>query len=179
MLRPVALTTTLALAFISLAAIAQSPAPAPVPHNWPHIAALPPGTPILVHQPYQRYATPCALAWIDNTALACDTVDRYGSRQRVIFPASTIDSVRRDTSADPDHHSNAGLLFGMVIGGGIGTAIGARAGVGPAFVIGALGAGGGAAFAASVNNGIPGPPRPQFGVRFPLSARSSWRPVLR
>jgi len=138
-------------------------------HQWTRIADLPPGTPLLVQETYNPHPTPCTLAWIDNTALACDIIP-FDAPRRVIYPATSIQSVR---PAPPPHYADDDpsmkpFLIGAGIGGlliGIGAS---QNGTQDGFVGALLGAGLGGGMAAaisSVNNVIM--PR-SYGMRIPL-----------
>jgi hypothetical protein len=150
--------------------LAQSPGP----HNWQKIADLPPGTPLEVHETYARFAADCTLVWVDNNALACDTFDLHGVAQRVVYRRTEIESVQRTKLESADHGKATAVLIGMGIGGALGGLVARNAGPGPIAAFAALGMGVGGGIPAGMFVGM-GSARlqPRFGVRIPLSRRST------
>jgi len=150
------------------AALAQNSSASP--RNWQKIADLPPGTPLVVHEPYARTSADCTLVWIDNNALACDTFDLHGAAQRVVFRRAEIESVQRVKPDSAGHENATAILIGMGIGGALGGLMARNAGPGPIALFAALGMGIGGGIPAGIfaGMGAPSQPRPQFGVRIPL-----------
>ena len=143
--------------------------PAHLAHQWQHIAKLPPGSSILVRERYAPYTTPCMLAWIDNSSIACDTPDG-----RIIYPAASLVSVAPDTlpSRVPVGFfvaAGAGAILGGLAGSN-GTAGTTAAGV-------LIGGGLGGAMAAIASSGQSHPP--QAGLRIPLRAHPFSRVPMR
>lgn len=169
-MRRFALLLTVAIAILPSASRAQDNANPALARAWKKIANLPPGTPILVRQAGPGLPQPCQLAWIDNTALACDGWSPDGAPQRLIFPAASVASVAKAPAFAEEKDSHAGVLIGMGVGGVLGILAGQRAGAGAAAVGGLIGtlAGGCTviAFQETRNSyGPPIPPRPMFSVR--------------
>jgi hypothetical protein len=162
----------LAFVFMNLSpllATAQRTTPSPS-HQWRQIASLPTGSQLVVRQVDSRVPQPCTLAWIDNTALACDIFVPATGPRRVVYPIASVASVTQQAPPSytrSDVHPVA-LVVGMAIGatlGGIGASSGGtRDGVAGGVLRLFAGGGIGLAVASSFN------PQPQFAVRVPLRA---------
>ena len=170
----IALTAT-----TTLAQLPEAPHPLPphLAHQWQKIAHLPPGTPILIHETYARYPTPCTLIWIDTTSIACDITTFDAAPRRIIYPATSIESV---SIAPAPHFADSGpsatpILLGIAIGGlliGIPAGIHGTAQTG---VVGAiLGASIGGVIGAATTGTFNPQPRPAWSIRIPLP---SHRPI--
>ena len=72
-------------------------------HQWREIASLPPGSQLLVRQVDSRVLQPCTLAWIDNTALACDIFVPTVGPRRVVFPVASVVSITQQASPSNTH----------------------------------------------------------------------------
>ncbi len=140
----------LLLLLVSIArfASAQAPsaaAPITMPKGWLKAASLRPGEPLTVRVRFASNPTHCTLAWIDNTALACNAEAWSGVGDRLIFPAAQVYSVERDKAGNSDGGCGEGkrMLIGAGIGGVVGGLIFAKNG-GKAGALGAMfGAGAG------------------------------------
>lgn len=155
--------------FPLLATAQQTPAPS---HQWREIANLPPGSQLLVRQVDSRVLQPCTLAWIDNTALACDIFVPAVGPRRVVYPVASVASVTQQAPPNnprTDNHIVA-LCVGMAIGGTAGGILASEGGVRAGFAGGALGSVVGGALALAATNSISPRPQPLFSLRVPLRA---------
>jgi len=171
MFRRLLIVLAFILALSLLTAAAQQTQPAPS-RQWRQIAGLPPGAQLLVRQVDARYPQPCTLAWIDNTALACDIFIPATGPRRVVYPIASIASVTQQTPPSDtrsDTHPVA-LFVGMAIGGTVGGVAAGNSGVRAGIVGGVLGslAGGGIGWSAA--SSLNPRPQPQFAFRVPLRA---------
>lgn len=162
------------LAFIlvlSLLAAAQQTLPAPN-HQWRQIAKLPPGSQLLLRQVDSRVLQPCTLAWIDNTALACDIFVPATGPRRIVFPIASVASVTQQASpayTRSDFHPVA-LFAGMALGGTLGGIGASNCGVHDGIAGGVLGALAGGGIGLAVASSFNPRPQPQFAFRVPLRA---------
>jgi len=164
----------LAFAFMNLfplLATAQQAPPTPS-HQWREIANLPPGSQLLVRQVDSSVLQPCTLAWIDNTALACDIFVPDVGPRRVVYPVASVASV---TQQGPPNNPRSGnhivaLCVGMAIGGTAGGILASEGGVRAGFTGGALGSVVGGALALAATNSFSPRPQPLFSLRVPLRA---------
>lgn len=157
------------LAFLPVWTCAQQVAPAASAHEWKKVASFPPGTPILMRQVGPGLPQPCQLAWIDNTALACDGWAPDGAPQRLVFPAASVASVVRDLMFAQEKDSHKSVWIGMGAGGVLGILAGQRSGASAAAVGGLIGALAGGctviAFQQTRDSYGPSvPPRPMFSI---------------
>jgi hypothetical protein len=139
-------------------------------HQWHKIANLPPGTPILVRQFYDRRQTLCVLAWIDNSSVACDSFEG-----RVVYPASSILSIVEDTPP-LQHRFPTGLVIATATGAIIGGIAGSNGTASDTALGVFIGAGLVGGFTAAVASEPPHAfqPVPQYGVRIPLRPPHAW-----
>jgi hypothetical protein len=159
-----------AFAFINLLtlfAIAQDGTPAPS-RQWRQIASLPPGSQLLVRQVGARVPQPCTLAWIDNTALACDIFVPASGPRRVVYPMASVVSVTQQAT-HPDNHLVA-LGVGMAIGGTVTGVLASEGGVRAGFAGAALGSAVGGALALGAMKTFSPSPQPLVAFRVPLRA---------
>jgi len=163
----------LALIFMNICPLLATAQQTPTPNRqWRQIASLPPGSQLLVRQVDERYSQPCTLAWIDNTALACDIFVPATGPRRVVYPIASVTSVTQQAPPSytrSDTHPVA-LFVGMAVGGTVGGIAASNSGVRAGIVGGVLGslAGGGIGWSAA--SSFNPRPQPQFSVRIPLRA---------
>ena len=147
-----------------------STVPAHFAHQWQHIAKLPPGSSILVRERYAPYTTPCMLAWVDNSSIACDTPDG-----RIIYPAASLVSVAPDTHPS---HIPVGILMATGAGAILGGLVGSNGTPGTAAAGVFLGAGFVGGVTAAFGSSGPSYP-PPGGLRIPLRAHPFSRLPMR
>jgi hypothetical protein len=155
------------LILLSLLAAAQQ-TPQASSREWREIASLPPGSQLLVRQIDSRVLQPCTLAWIDNTALACDIFVPAVGPRRVVYPIASVASVTQQAS--PSNTHPVALFVGMAIGGTIGGIAASNGGVRDGIGGGVLGAFAGGGIGLAAASSFNPRPQPQFGLRVPLRA---------
>ena len=136
----------LAFAFTNLLPLLATAQQTPS-RQWREIARLPTGSQLVVRQVDSRVLQPCTLAWIDNTALACDIFVPTVGPRRVVFPIASVSSVTQQAPSSytrSDVHPVA-LVVGMAIGATLGGIGGSSGGTRDGIAGGVLGlfAGGG------------------------------------
>ena len=111
---------------------------------------------------------PCTLAWIDNTALACDVFIPATGLRRVVYPIASVASVTQQFPDTRTGNHIVALCVGMAIGGTAGGILASEGGVRAGFTGAALGSVVGGALALAATNSFTPRPQPLFSLRVPL-----------